>query len=66
MVAAQIFFYLKRGFRQGDCLSPLLFDASIEPLAESIRQNKDINGIRDEGGVEHKVSLFTDAIFCKM
>ena len=40
----------------------MLFAASIEPLAESIRQNKDITGIRDEGGVEHKISLFADDI----
>lgn len=54
------FFYLKRGVTQGDCLSPLPFAASIEPLAESIRQNKNIKGIKDEGGIEHKTSLFAD------
>lgn len=54
------FFNLKRQVRQGDCLSPLLFTVSIEPLAELIRQNKDIQGIRDEGSIEHKASLFAD------
>lgn len=29
-------------------------------MAESIRQNNQILGIRDEGGVEHKISLFAD------
>uniref|UniRef100_A0A096M5N2 Reverse transcriptase domain-containing protein n=1 Tax=Poecilia formosa TaxID=48698 RepID=A0A096M5N2_POEFO len=40
---------LMKGVRQGDCLSPLLL---IKPVAELIRQNKQIQGIRDEGGVE--------------
>ncbi|KAJ0063849.1 hypothetical protein NL108_012538 [Boleophthalmus pectinirostris] len=56
-------FSLKRGVRQGECLSPLLFALSIEPLAEYIRQNPNIKGIRDERGVESKISLFADDIF---
>ena len=44
------------GGQTGVCLSPLLFAISIEPLAESIRHNKDIKGIKDDGGTEHQVS----------
>lgn len=47
------FFDLQRGVRQGDCQSPLLFAINIEPLAASIRQNKEIEGIKDIGNKEH-------------
>lgn len=50
------------GTRQGDVLSPSLFALSIEPLAELIRSNPLIQGIRDETNVQHKLSLFADDI----
>lgn len=56
------FFPLGRGTRQGDSLSPSLFALSIEPLAELIRTNSHIQGIRDEGNIQHKISLFADDI----
>lgn len=54
--------------RQGDSLSPILFAISIEPetgsilMAETIRQNAQIQGIADEGGSIHKIALFADDI----
>lgn len=41
-------FPLKRGARQGCCLSPILFAISIEPLAELIRTDPSILGISDK------------------
>lgn len=43
------FFKLKKGVRQGNPVSPILFALSIEPLAELIRRNDQIEGIVDGG-----------------
>lgn len=56
------FFPLGRGTRQGEVLSPSLFALSIEPLAELIRSNPQIQGIRDDSNIQHKLSLFADDI----
>ena len=56
------FFDVGQGTRQGDSLSPALFALSIEPLPELIRSNPLIQGIRDEGGHQHKIALYADDI----
>lgn len=54
-------FALECGCRQGCPLSPQLFNISIEPLAELIRDNNNIKGltINEE---QHKLSLYADDV----
>jgi len=54
------YFTLKRGVRQGDPLSCLLFNFSIEPLAIKLRQC--VKGLSVPGLTPVKVMLYTDDV----
>lgn len=54
-------FSLQRGCKQGCSLSPLLFDISIEPLAQLIRDDDTIKGLTINGD-QQKLSFYADNV----
>uniref|UniRef100_A0A3B1IMJ8 Reverse transcriptase domain-containing protein n=1 Tax=Astyanax mexicanus TaxID=7994 RepID=A0A3B1IMJ8_ASTMX len=52
---------LERGCRQGCPLSPTLFTLFIEPLAQTIREDKNITGVIIKN-TEYKICLYADDI----
>ena len=55
-------FDIRRGTRQGDPLSPLLFTLSIEPLAHLIRNSSTISPITI-GSTSHSISLYDTLVY---
>ena len=55
-------FFLHRGCRQGDPLSPYIFILAIEPLAVAIKSNVRIKGIKIDGN-QYKLGLYADETF---
>ena len=53
-------FGLKSGVRQGCPVSPLLFALVVETMANRIRQNDKIKGIKTPLGREVKISQYAD------
>lgn len=51
---------LNRGIWQG--LNLLFFNICLEPLTETIRKDKHIEGVKDDRGREYKISFFADDI----
>ena len=56
-------FQVRRGVRQGDPLSPLLFILAIEILATQIRGDDNIHGVMVKNE-EIKLTLFADDMTC--
>ena len=54
-----IFFYLKRGCRKGDPISPFFFTLCAEILGKMIRNSNDIHGIIIDNK-EYKISQYAD------